>query len=244
MKSVSRTFAIAGRVLQQILADHRTVALLLFVPSLLIGLFSWMLNSEKMFNSVGPNLVGLFPFTVMFLLASITTLRERQSGTLERFMTTPMKRFEFVLGYALAFGLMATIQASISMAFAVYVCNLDVNGEFGLLLTAGIANAILGMSLGLLASAFANSEFQVMQFMPAFIFPQIILGGLFVPIDKMPDLLQTISEWLPLTHSLRALTDISTGAATSDVWWEISVVALVSLGSLLVGSLTLKKRTP
>jgi len=243
VKSSTRTIAIAQRVLLQIANDKRTVALMLVVPSLLTGLFSWMLNSQQAFNQVGPRLVGLFPFTVMFLLASITTLRERQSGTLERYLTMPMKRGEFIVGYALSFGLMAVIQATVTLMFAIWVCGLTMDDNFALLLIAALANAILGMSLGLFLSAFARSEFQVMQFMPAFIFPQIILGGLFIPIAQMPDTLQTISNWLPLTHALRALTDIAGGASNQDVWIEIGMVGLVSLGSLLLGALTLRKKT-
>jgi len=240
---MTRTVAVARRVLQQITGDGRTVLLLLSVPSLLIGLFSWMLNSETRFNSLAPNLVGLFPFTVMFLLASITMLRERLSGTLERFMTTPMRRGEFIAGYALAFGALAAVQASVALIFTVVVCGLDVGEDFGWLLIAAIANAVLGMSLGLLASAFARTEYQVMQFMPAFIFPQIILGGLFVPTAQMPDALQTVSDWLPLTHSLRALSNIAAKAATADITNEILIVVALSLAALAIGSFTLRKRT-
>ena len=243
MFSVVRALAITGRVLKQISNDHRTVALMVAVPSLLVGLFSWMLNSQKQFDVIGPRLIGLFPFTVMFLLASITTLKERQSGTLERFFTMPMKRGEFIVGYAVAFGLMAVIQGSVTLWFAVTICNLSVDDNLWLLLFAAVSNAILGMSLGLLASAFARSEFQVIQFMPAFIFPQIILGGLFIPVAQMPDLLQTISEWLPLTHALRALSDIAEKASQSDIEREIWVVLSVSVGSLILGSLTLRKKT-
>ncbi|MFM6967456.1 MAG: ABC transporter permease [Microbacteriaceae bacterium] len=244
MNSIRRTGAIAGRVLRQIANDHRTVALMLVVPSLLVGLFGWMLNSDQAFANVGPRLVGLFPFMVMFLLASITTLRERQSGTLERYLTMPMKRAEFIIGYALAFGLMAIIQSAVTLSFAVFVLGLDVSDNTELLVLASVANAILGMSLGLFASAFAQSEFQVIQFLPAFIFPQIILGGLFVPHDQMPDELRAISDWLPLTHSLKALTDIAVNAATDEILCEIGIVGATSLGALLLGALTLRKKTP
>lgn len=244
MNSVTRTWAVAQRVLLQIKSDPRTIGLLIIVPSALIGLFAWMLNSQKQFDQIAPNLVGLFPFSVMFLLASITTLRERQSGTLERFLTTPMRKGEFILGYAIAFALMATIQTFVTLGFAVGVCGLNVNGDFWLLAGAGLANAVLGLSLGLLASAFASTEFQVIQFMPAFIFPQIILGGLFVPVSQMPDALQTLSNLLPLTHSLEAITDISTGASTSDIQTQILIVIAISIAALALGSFTLKKKTP
>jgi ABC transporter DrrB family efflux protein len=241
--SLRRTFAITFRILRQISNDRRTLLLMLAVPSLLTGLFSWMLQSSTQFDVIGPRLVGLFPFTVMFLLASITTLKERQSGTLERFFTMPMRRGEFIIGYAVAFGIMASVQASITLWFAVNVCGLTAHDNFGDLILAAICNAVLGMSLGLLASAFARSEFQVIQFMPAFIFPQIILGGLFIPIDKMPDVLHAISDWLPLTHALRSLSDIANQASQTDIMNEIYVVIAVSVGSLLLGALTLRRKT-
>ena len=244
MKSLNRIVAISIRVLTQIANDTRTVILMVAVPSLLTGLFAWMLNNQKMFDVVGPRLVGLFPFTVMFLLASITTLRERQSGTLERFMTMPMRRYEFIAGYAISFGSMAAIQALVTLSFAVWVCGLTFKNDFSVLLVAAVANAVCGMALGLLASAFAKSEFQVIQFMPAFIFPQIILGGLFIPLDQMPDVLHSISDWLPLTHALRALSDISAGATLTETYNEIWIVASVSLGALFLGAITLRKRTP
>lgn len=243
MFSLRRTFAIALRVLKQIGSDRRTVALMLVVPSLLTGLFAWMLNSQKQFDMIGPRLIGLFPFTVMFLLSSITTLKERQTGTLERFFTMPMRREEFIIGYGLSFGFMAALQATITLWFSILVCNLNVDDNFELLFGAAVTNAILGMALGLLASAFAQTEFQVIQFMPAFIFPQIILGGLFIPIKQMPDVLQTISEWLPLTHALRSLNDIVTNANIDDTMTEIWTVVAVSVGALILGSLTLRKKT-
>ena len=243
MNSISRTGAISLRVLRQMFADPRTVGLMFFVPALLTGLFAWMLNSQQMFDKIGPSLIGLFPFIVMFLLASITTLKERRTGTLERFFTMPMGKGEFIAGYAISFGLMATIQAGITLAYAVWVCGLTIDSNAGLLLLAAVTNAVCGMALGLLASAFAKTEFQVIQFMPAFIFPQMILGGLFIPVSQMPDVLQSISDWLPLTHALRALVDIATGAATDDVLVEIYTVIAVSIAALALGALTLRKKT-
>ena len=243
MKSVSRTFAIAHRVLLTIRGDRRTVVLMFLVPALLVGLFSWMFNAPAMFNKVGGRLIGLFPFVVMFLAASITTLKERRSGTLERFLTTPMRNGEFITGYALAFFAMALVQTALTLGFAIYVCGFDTQDNAWYLYLAAVVNAVCGMSLGLLASAFAQSEFQVIQFMPAFIFPQIILGGLFVPVEQMPDALHVLSDWLPLTHSLRAILYITDGHPTEDVLQQILIVAAVCLGSLLLGSLTLRKKT-
>ncbi|MEN9748797.1 MAG: hypothetical protein RLZZ603_1489 [Actinomycetota bacterium] len=243
MNGLVRTAAISQRVLRTIRGDKRTVALMFFVPSILVGLFSWMFNNPTMFDKVGGRLIGLFPFVVMFLAASITTLKERRSGTLERFLTTRMRRGEFIVGYALAFGVMALVQTAITLSFAIFVCGFDPKDNAWYLYLAAVVNALCGMSLGLLASAFAQTEFQVIQFMPAFIFPQIILGGLFVPVEQMPDALHTLSDWLPLTHSLRAILMITDGNPVADVLHQVLIVAVVCLVCLAVGSLTLRKKT-
>lgn len=244
MNQLRRTLGVSARVITQVRNDKRTLGLMMLVPSLLIGLLSWMLDSQKTFNHVGPSLVGLFPFTVMFLLTSITTLRERRSGTLERYLTMPLRKGEFVLGYALAFGGLAVIQALITLSFAVYACGLSITGETWQLIVVAISNALMGMSLGLLASAFANTEFQVVQLMPTFIFPQIMLGGVFVPRDNLPDVLKAISDWLPLSHAIQALNDLTNNTSTADIQNEIWILWACVAVAVLIGSLTLKKRTP
>jgi ABC-2 type transport system permease protein len=238
------TLATAARVLTQIRHDPRTVALLLLVPSLLIGLMAWIFTDTKIFDTIGPALLGLFPFIIMFLITSITTLRERRSGTLERLMTMPLGKFDFIVGYTLAFGLLSIVQSLIAVGFAVWVCGLTVSGNAWLLILVAVVNAILGTSLGLFASAFASTEFQVIQFMPALVFPQILLGGVFVPRDQMPDVLHIISDWLPLSHSIEALQKVSTETnSTGDVLREVGVIVLWSIALVVLGSITLRRRT-
>ena len=238
------TLATAARVLTQIRHDPRTVALLLLVPSLLIGLMAWIFTDTKIFDTIGPALLGLFPFIITFLITSITTLRERRSGTLERLMTMPLGKFDFIVGYTLAFGLLSILQSLIAVGFAVWVCGLTVSGNVWLLILVAVVNAILGTSLGLFASAFASTEFQVIQFMPALVFPQILLGGVFVPRDQMPDVLRIISDWLPLSHSIEALQKVSTETnATGDVLREVGVIVLWSVALVVLGSITLRRRT-
>lgn len=244
MNALLRTLSVSARVITQIRNDKRTLGLMMLVPSLLIGLLSWMLDSQKVFDRVGPSLVGLFPFTVMFLLTSITTLRERRSGTLERFLTMPLRKGEFVVGYALAFGVLAVFQALITLTFAVYLCGLTITGQTWQLILVAISNALMGMSLGLLASAFANTEFQVVQLMPTFIFPQIMLGGVFVPRENLPEALKSISDWLPLSHAIQALNDLTNNTSAADIQNEIWILWAWVAVAVLVGSMTLKKRTP
>ncbi|MFJ4224111.1 ABC transporter permease [Microbacterium sp. NPDC089695] len=239
-----RMLATAGRVLAQLRHDPRSIALMLIAPSLLVGLFAWLFSDQDgVFDRFGGAILALFPFIVMFLITSITTLRERRSGTLERLMTTPLGKADFILGYALAFGLMALLQAVITVSFAVGVCGLTVDGELWQLGLVAVVDALLGTALGLLASAFAQTEFQAVQFMPLLVFPQIILGGLFMPRDQMPDVLHAISGWLPLSYAIDTINAVTAGDDGWDVYRPLLVVAAFGVGALVLASLTLRRRT-
>ncbi|MGS0561453.1 MULTISPECIES: ABC transporter permease [Microbacterium] len=239
-----RIFATAGRVLTQLRHDPRSIALMLIAPSLLVGLFAWLFSDQEgVFDQVGGAILALFPFIVMFLITSITTLRERRSGTLERLMTTPLEKADFILGYALAFGAMAVVQAVITVSFAVGVCGLDVDGPLWQLGLVAVVDALLGTALGLLASAFAQTEFQAVQFMPLLVFPQIILGGLFMPRDQMPDVLYAISDWLPLSYAIDTINAVAAGDEGWDVFGPLLIVVAFAVGALVLASLTLRRRT-
>ncbi|AVL96217.1 ABC transporter permease [Microbacterium paraoxydans] len=239
-----RLFATAGRVLTQLRHDPRSIALMLIAPSLLVGLFAWLFSEQDgVFDQFGGAILALFPFIVMFLITSITTLRERRSGTLERLMTTPLEKADFILGYALAFGLMAVLQAVITVSFAVGVCGLDVDGPLWQLGLVAVVDALLGTALGLLASAFAQTEFQAVQFMPLLVFPQIILGGLFMPRDQMPDVLYAISDWLPLSYAIDTINAVTAGDEEWDVFGPLLIVVAFAVGALVLAALTLRRRT-
>jgi len=243
--NVIRTLATAGRVLRQLRADPRSIVLMVVAPSLLVGLFSWMfVDNEGVFQSVGPAILALFPFIVMFLITSITTLRERRSGTLERLMTTPLGKADFVAGYALAFGAAAVVQAVVTVAFAVWVCGLEIDGPLWQLGLVAVLDAVAGTTLGLLASAFARTEFQAVQFMPLLVFPQILLGGVIVPRDTMPDVLQTISDWLPLSYAIDSVNAVTAGESGWDVFGPLTVIVGVAIACIILAALTLRRRTP
>lgn len=242
--NAGRTLATAGRVLRQLSHDPRSIALMLVAPSLLVGLFAWLFSAQSgTFDRFGGPLLALFPFIVMFLITSITTLRERRSGTLERLMTTPLGKGDFIVGYGLAFGLMATLQAVITVSFAVWVCGLKVDGALWQLGLVAVVDAVLGTALGLLASAFARTEFQAVQFMPLIVFPQIILGGLFMPRDQMPDALYAISGFLPLSYAIDTINAVTAGDTAWAVFGPLLVVAAFAVVALVLASLTLRRRT-
>ncbi|MBP8881790.1 MAG: ABC transporter permease [Dermatophilaceae bacterium] len=239
------TLATAGRILQQLKGDRRTVALLLVVPCVLMGLLAWVFADSPMpvFDRIGASLLGAFPFVIMFIVTSIATLRERTSGTLERLLTTPLGKADFMLGYALAFGVVAILQALVASVFAVWVCGLDVAGPVWMLVVIALADALLGTALGLLASGFARTEFQAVQFMPAFVLPQFLLCGLLVERDQMPAVLSTVSDFLPLSYAVDAMQKVTT-AVDPAIWGDLGVIALWVVGAVLLGSLTLRRRTP
>lgn len=239
------TLSTAARILRQLKADHRTVALMIVVPCVLMGLLAWVFadSPAPVFDRIGASLLGVFPFVIMFIVTSIATLRERTSGTLERLLTTPMGKADFMLGYALAFGLVAIVQALVATAFAVWACGLDIAGPMWMLVVIALADALLGTALGLLASGFARTEFQAVQFMPAFVLPQFLLCGLLVPRDQMPGVLSSVSNWLPLSYAVDAMQAV-TKAANPEIWGDVGVIAAWVVGAVLLGSLTLRRQTP
>ena len=240
------TGAVATRVLTQLRRDHRTLAMLLVLPCALMSLLWWMFDGlpGEGFSSLGPALLALVPFIIMFLVTSVTTLRERTSGTLERLLAMPMGKFDFLLGYAIAFGIVAAVQSALAVFLAVGVLDLDVQGPVWLLTVVAIADAVLGSALGLFVSAFATTEFQAVQFMPAFVMPQILLCGLFVARDQLPTVLERVSDVLPLSYATDAMKTLTRTSDTGDVWQNVAVVTAFALGALALGAATLKRRTP
>ena len=241
---MSLALATAGRVLSQIRHDHRTIGLLIAVPCVLLGLIAWMFDGTPVLDQFGPLLVGLFPLIVMFLVTSVATLRERQTGTFERLMTTPITRGAVVGGYALGFGVVAVVQALVVAGFAVWVCGMDVAGALWVVLLVAVLDAVLGTALGLAASSLARTEFQAVQMMPVILFPQLILGGLIMPRDQMPAVLEAISRALPLTYGMEALQEVAAGGGFADVRGAVGAVVLFIVGALALGTLTLRRRTP
>lgn len=240
------TLATARRVLTQIRRDPRTLALMLVVPCLLLVLLRYVFDGrEAVFQRLGPPLCGLFPFIVMFLVTSITMLRERTTGTLERLMTLPLAKLDLLAGYALAFGALAAAQALAVCLTGFAALGLDAPHGAWLVGGLAIANALLGMALGLFVSAFARTEFQAVQFMPALVFPQLLLCGLFVARDQMAGWLEALSWLMPLTYAYDALARATDPAPLNgDVAVDLVVVLAFTLASLALGAATLRRRTP
>jgi ABC-2 type transport system permease protein len=237
--------ATTRRVLRQLSRDHRTVALILVVPVVLLTLLRFMYDSRPfMFDAIGLIMLGVIPFVVMFLITSIAMLRERTSGTLERMLTTPLAKLDLLLGYGIAFGLAAAVQAGVACSVAYGLLGLDTSGGWWWVLLIAVVNAVLGVALGLLCSAFSQSEFQAVQFMPLVAFPQIFLCGLLVPREQMVGWLEALSDVMPLTYAVRALREVGTSAgASGQMWADIGIVAVVALAALTLAAGTLRRRT-
>jgi ABC-2 type transport system permease protein len=244
--SLRVTLATAERVLRQLRRDHRTLALVLVVPPFLLTILRYVFDGqESTFDRVGGPLVGVFPLVMMFLITSIAMLRERTTGTLERLMTLPLAKLDLLLGYGIAFALVGAVQAIVTSTVALTLLDLDVEGSVVLVIAVAIANALLGMALGLFLSAFATTEFQAIQFMPAAILPQVLLCGLFVPRERMADLLEWISWGLPMTYAYEALSRATTDSDPGvRLLADVSVVVGATLVALALGAATLKRRTP
>ena len=244
MYHVKATLATTRRILRQLSHDHRSVALIFMVPVVLMSLLWWLFSdNERQFDMVAPALLGVFPFTIMFLITSITTLRERTSGTLQRVLVTPIGRLDVILGYTFAFGLLAIVQSLIASSVAIWLLGMDVAGPQWFVVVVALCDALLGTALGLFVSAFARTEFQAVQFMPALIFPQFLVCGLLVPLEKMPDLLEKIAYWLPLTYAVDALNRVTREVdLSSEAWRDVWVVLAFVVGAIILGALTLRRR--
>lgn len=238
------TLATAQRVLRQLSHDPRSLVMIVAIPPLLMLLFKYIYNGQpEIFNRAGPQLLGLFPFIIMFVLTSVTMVRERTSGTLERLLTTPLRRSELISGYTVSFGLAALVQALVTAAIAIWVLNLDVDSPAGIILVA-VLGAILGTTLGLLMSAFANTEFQAVQFMPLVVVPQFLLCGILVPRSDMPDVLHAISVVLPLSYVTDAFVSLAGGAADTSMGVSVPVIIGCCVAAVLLASMTLRRQTP
>jgi ABC-2 type transport system permease protein len=243
--SPRRTLATAVRVLRQLRHDPRTIALILFVPPILITILKYVLDKNPvLFDGFAPMVLGVFPFTVMFIVTSIAMLRERTSGTLERLMTTPIGKLDLLVGYALAFGSLAIVQGLLSGVFTLWALGVHIHGSTAAFLLVVLLCALLGNSLGLFVSAFARTEFQAVQFLPAVIFPQMLVSGLFVPRDQMAKLLQWVADVLPVTYSVDGMKQVSMSASWNhNLTTDLLVVALYIVATLLLAATTLRRQS-
>ncbi|WP_051407065.1 ABC transporter permease [Nocardia sp. CNY236] len=245
--------ATTGRILRQLRNDRRTVAMILVVPAVLMALLYFIYQNSpvdpaqplSLFDRVGISMLGILPFIVMFLITAIAMQRERSSGTLERLLSTPLSKLDLLAGYGTAFSLAAAAQATVACLVAFGLLGLDAAGNPGWIVLIAVVDAVCGVALGLLASAFARTEFQAVQFMPVVVAPQIFVCGLLVPRNQLPDWLEVLSNVMPLSYAVDALQQVSTHPeVTSQIWRDLALVAGFAVVALCLGAATLRRRTP
>jgi ABC-2 type transport system permease protein len=214
------------------------------VPPILLTILKYVFQDETgIFDSIAPMLLGIFPMIMMFLITSIVTLRERSSGTLSRLMTMPMSKSDFIFGYALAFCLLGFVQAMISGGVMLGLLHVTVLGGTLFTMIVAVLASFLGTAMGLFTSAFARSEFQAVQFLPAFIFPQLLVCGLFVARAEMAKLLQWFSDIMPLTYSVDAMKQVTMHSTwTTTLTRDLIVVGAFAVAALILGSATIRRR--
>ncbi|WP_408066095.1 ABC transporter permease [[Mycobacterium] zoologicum] len=244
--------ATTQRILRQLAGDHRSMAMVLLLPSLVITLMYFMFQNAahppgtpSPFNVACLILLGIFPLFLMFVITSITMQRERSSGTLERILTTPLGRGQLLAAYGVAFSIAAAAQATLACVIAFWLLGFDTAGSPAWVFVIAIVNAVLGVGLGLLCSAFARTEFQAVQFIPLVMVPQLLLAGIIVPRAAMPEWLQWISNAMPASYALEALQQVGmhpelTGVTVRDIVIVLAF-AVVALG---LAAVTLRRRTP
>jgi ABC-2 type transport system permease protein len=243
--SARRTTATAVRVLAQLRRDPRTVAMVLVVPPVLMLLLRYAFDSDvAVFDHIAPVLIAIFPFVLMFLITSVAMLRERTTGTLERLLVMPIAKIDLLAGYALAFGIVALAQVALVIAFVLWALGVSIAGSVIVLALFAVLDALLGMALGLCLSALARTEFQAVQLLPAVVFPQLLLCGLFTPRAQMAGVLQGVADAFPLTYAVDGVSR----AAASSVWGgslvaDLAVIAVCIPLALTLGALTLQRRT-
>ena len=243
--TAKRTAATAGRVLAQLRADPRTVAMLLVVPVLLMILLRYAFDSDVViFDHIAPILIAVFPFVLMFLVTSVAMLRERSTGTLEQLLSMPIAKLDLLVGYALAFGAVATVQVALVIAVVLGPLGVSVSGSVIVLSLFGVLDALLGMALGLSLSALAHTEFQAVQLLPAVVFPQLLVCGLFAPRDQMAGVLRGLADAFPLTYAVDGVTRAAASSAwTGSLVEDLVIVAICIPLALGLGAATLQRRT-
>ncbi len=240
--SIKRTIATTVRVLKQLRHDHRTVALVVLMPTVLVSLLYYVFyHNFNLFNAVAPILLGLIPFILMFIITSVAVLRERTSGTLERLLVLPATRLDIVLGYALAFALLALVQAVLVSLVTMYLFDVQLAGSLSSLVVVAVVSGVLGMAFGLFFSAFAHNEFQAVQFMPAFVMPQFLTCGLFIGRDQMAEPLQYFADIMPITYVVKALEQVKSYSDwTSDLTWAVVVMVGFIVLAIILGAVSLR----
>ena len=238
----SHAFTIAGRVIRQLMRDRRTMALIIIVPIVVMTLIGLSFPEEGVLDYIAPALLATLALLFSFLLTGISFLRERSQGTMERLMASPLSRLDIVVGYLFGFFIFALTQTLIIVLFTVYVLDVNYYGDLWQIFVFQIVVITGAVTLGIFISTFARNEFQMVQFIPLIIVPQVFLCGVIWPIKQMPDYLQWLSTILPLTYAVDGLREIMLfGKNLIDVSFELAVLVSFAAITSILAAITLRR---
>lgn len=238
----SSTFTIASRIVNQLIRDRRTIVLLVIVPLVIASLVGVSVPDKRILDYTAPAILAVLIFFFGFLLTGISFLRERSQGTLERLMASPVSRLDIVGGYLLGFLLFAVLQTMILFFYLIYVLNISFHGDLWQILVFQVLIGIGAVCMGTFFSVLAKNEFQMVQFIPMIIVPQMFLCGLLWPVSQMPDYLQWLANCLPMTHGVEGIRALMLqGQNLLDIGKEVGVLAAYAVGLLILAALTLRR---
>ncbi len=239
---LSQAFAIAARIIQQLIRDRRTIALIVVVPLVVMTLIGLSFPESNVLDYIAPALLATLALFFSFLLTGISFLRERSQGTMERLMASPVSRLDIVVGYLCGFFIFALTQTLIILLFTIYVLDVHYSGDLWQIFIFQIVIITGAVNLGIFTSTFARNEFQMVQFIPLIILPQVFLCGVIWPVEQMPDYLQWLSVILPLTYAVDGLRDIMlAGKNLIDVSLELAVLVGFAVIISILAAVTLRR---
>ena len=238
----SQAFTIAGRVMRQLTRDHRTMVLIFIVPLVVMALIGLSFPQAGVLDYIAPALLATLALFFGFLLTGISFLRERSQGTLERLMASPLSRLDIVVGYLCGFFIFALTQTLIILLFTIYVLDVNYSGDLWQIFIFQVVVIIGAVNLGIFISTFARNEFQMVQFIPLIILPQVFLCGVIWPVEQMPNYLQWLSAALPLTYAVDGLRNIMlNGQNLMDVGFELGILVGFTIIISIIAAVTLRR---
>jgi len=238
------TLTIAGRIINQLVRDRRTIILIAVVPLVIASLVGVSVPDKKILDYTAPAILAVLILFFGFLLTGISFLRERSQGTLERLMASPVSRLDIVGGYLLGFLLFAVVQTMVLFFYLIYVIKVSYYGDLWQILVFQVLIGIGAVCMGTFFSVLAKNEFQMVQFIPMIIVPQMFLCGLLWPVSQMPEYLQWLANVLPMTYGVEGIRALMLqGQNLLDIGKEIGVLAAYAVGLLILSAVTLRRGT-
>jgi ABC-2 type transport system permease protein len=238
----NNALTIAQRTITQLVHDRRTMGLMIFAPLLIASIVGVSTPDKRMLDSLSPGILAMLVLFFGFLLSGISFLRERSQGTMERLMASPVTRMDVVGGYLMGFLVFAVLQTLIIFFYMIYVLDVGFNGDLWQIVVFQILIGILAVCLGIFISVFAKNEFQMVQFIPLIILPQMFLCGLLWPISTMPNYLQWIADFLPLTYAVEGMRGLMVqGQNLLDIIKDVGIIAGYAAVLMILAALTTRR---